>query len=82
MILVTVLKQTWLDKADLDWNDNFYVVVYPINADGTPEVDRYIKTLTRADFEPIAEYFSDEAKRFGLNMRRPMEVQLGARVER
>lgn len=82
MILVTVLKQTWLDKADLDWNDNFNVVVYPINADGTPEVDHYIKTLIRADFEPIAEYFSDEAKRFGLNMRRPMEVQLGARVER
>jgi hypothetical protein len=77
LILATVVQQTFLDKADLDWKDNFYVAVYPVNADGSGEVTDYIKTLTRDDFEPMAEYFAEEGARYNLDMRRPVEVQLG-----
>jgi hypothetical protein len=77
LILATVVQQTFLDKADLDWKDNFYVAVYPVNADGSGEVASYIKTLTREDFEPMAEYFAEEGARYNLGMRRPVEVQLG-----
>ena len=70
----------FLDKADLDWRDNFYVAVYPINADNSTEVGAYIKTLTRDDFEPAAEYFAEEGARYHLGMRRPVEVQLGSIV--
>lgn len=77
LILATVVQQTWLDKADLDWKHNFYVVVYPVNADGSGEVANYIKTLTREDFEPMAEYFAEEGARYSLGMPRPVEVQLG-----
>ena len=77
LILATVVQQTWLDKAALDWKHNFYVVVYPVNADGSGEVANYIKTLTREDFEPVAEYFAEEGARYNLGMSRPIEVQLG-----
>ena len=77
IVLATVIQQTFLDKADLDWKDNFYVAVYPINADGNAEVSAYIKTLTRDDFEPMADYFAEEGARYNLGMRRPVEVQLG-----
>ena len=77
IILATVIQQTFLDKADLDWKDNFYVAVYPINADASAEVGAYIKALTRDDFEPMAEYFAEEGARYSLGMRRPVEVQLG-----
>jgi hypothetical protein len=80
LILATVVQQTFLDKADLDWKDNFYVAVYPVNADGSGEVSSYIKTLTRDDFESIAEYFAEEGARYNLGMRRPVEVQLGEEV--
>lgn len=80
IILATVVQQTFLDKADLDWKDNFYVAVYPVNADASAEVSAYIKTLTRADFEPIAEYFAEEGARYNLGLRRPIELQLGAEV--
>ena len=80
LILATVVQQTFLDKADLDWKDNFYVAVYPVNADGSGEVTDYIKTLTRDDFEPMAEYFAEEGARYNLGMRRPVEVQLGGIV--
>lgn len=77
IILATAIQQSFLDKADLDWKDNFYVAVYPINADASEEVNAYIKTLTRDDFEPIAAYFAEEAQRYDLGMRRPVEVLLG-----
>ncbi len=80
LILATVAQQTFLDKADLDWKDNFYVAVYPVNADGSGEVAEYIKTLLRDDFEPMAEYFAEEGARYNLGMRRPVEVQLGGIV--
>lgn len=82
IVLGTVLQQTLLDKADLDWKDNFYVAVYPINADvnnteAAAEVNAYLKTLTRADFEPVAEYFAAESARYHVNLSRPVEIQLG-----
>ena len=80
VILATVIQQTLLEKADLNWKNNFYVAVYPVNADGSGEVASYIKTLTRDDFEPMAEYFAEEGVRYNLGMRRPVEVQLGASV--
>ena len=80
LVFGAVVQQTMIERSDLDWDRNFYVAVYPINADGTTAVDHYISTLTKEDFEPIADYFSEEAKRFGLTMRRPFQVQLGAKV--
>lgn len=80
LILATVIQQTWLEKNDLDWKDNLYVAVYPVNADGSSKVSDYLRTLTRDDFEPIAEYFAEEAVPYKLGLRRPIEVQLGAQV--
>ena len=82
IILGTVIQQTFLDKADLGWKDNFYVAVYPINADAddseaAKEVNTYIRSLTREDFEPVAIYFAEEGARYNLGMRRPVEVLLG-----
>jgi hypothetical protein len=81
LILATVVQQTWLEKADLAWKDNFYVAVYPINVDGSAKVGDYLRRLTRDDFEPVAEYFASEAEPYHLVLRRPIEVQLGAQVD-
>lgn len=80
LILATVVQQTWLEKANLAWKDNFYVAVYPVNVDSSPKVSAYLRTLTRDDFEPVAEYFAEEAAPYHLGLRRPIEVQLGAQV--
>lgn len=81
LILATVIQQLWLDKADLDWKRNFYVAVYPVNADGSANVSAYLRTLTTEDFEPVAEYFAEEGAQYKLGLRRPIELQLGAQVD-
>ncbi len=80
LILATAVQQTWLDKADLAWKHNFYVAVYPVNADANPKVSEYLHTLTRDDFEPIAEYFAAEGEQYHLDLRRPVELELGAEL--
>lgn len=82
LILATVIQQIWLEKNTLDWNNNFYVAVYPINADGSQEVSRYLNTLSREDFEPVAAYFAEEAAPYQLGLRRPIELQLGPIVNK
>ncbi len=86
IILATVVQQTILDKADLDWKHNFYVAVYPINAEvdnsAAALVNAYISTLTPDDFEALAAYFAAEGARYNLGMRRPIEVQLGDRLNK
>ena len=64
LILATAVQQTWLEKSALDWESNFYVAVYPVNADGSAKVSEYLRTLRRNDFEPIAEYFAEEAEQY------------------
>lgn len=81
LILATVVQQVWLDKVDLDWKRNFYVAVYPVNVDGSANVNNYLRTLTAEDFEPVAEYFAAEAAQYALGLRRPIELQLGAQVD-
>ena len=82
LILATVVQQTWLDKADLAWKHNLYVAVYPVNVDNSAKVSEYLRTLTREDFEPVAEYFALEAEPYHLSLRRPIEVQMGAHIDK
>lgn len=82
LILATVIQQNWLEKNTLDWKNNFYVAIYPVNADGSAEVSQYLQTLSREDFEPLAAYFAEEAKPYDLGLRRPIELQLGPVVNK
>ena len=54
MILAFVAIGTWLTQArSTDWNNSLWVKVYPINADGSDVVDRYIANLELEDFAGI-----------------------------
>lgn len=82
LILATVVQQTLQEDADLKWNQNFYVAVYPVNADNSAVVSAYINTLTTQDFEPVAEFFAEEAQRYQLGLRRPFELRLGDKINK
>jgi hypothetical protein len=81
MVLATVAQQTLMEQADLDWKDNFYVAVYPVNADNSAEVSAYIGGLTSEEFQSVADYFAEEAPRYGVKLRRPFELKLGPEVK-
>lgn len=81
LILVTVAQRTWLQTQTVDWHDNFYVALHPVNADGSAQAAHYIATLDTEQFQAIADSMAEEGRRYGLGLRRPFEVQLGASID-
>lgn len=79
-VLAIVVLQAFSDHADLAWKKNFYVALYPINADNSQQVAQYIKTLSKDDFEEAETYFAEQATQYGITMRRPIVLQLGGEV--
>jgi hypothetical protein len=54
--------------------------VYPINGDGSQVVNSYIDTLSSDAFLPVSEFLSKEAKRYQLDISRPVTMKLGSLV--
>jgi len=81
LILLSVSVSTWLTQArSTDWNNSLWIRIYPINADGTAEVDAYIDSLDVAEFSGIETFLEREASRYRPGLKRPVRVELGRRV--
>ena len=80
LVLLVVVKQRFLEHADLDWKNNFYVAVYPVNADASAVVANYIRNLKPDDFQAVVDYFIAEGVRYQLGLHHPIELQLGGAV--
>ena len=81
LVLVFVIIRSWQDQADLSWKNSFYVAVYPVNADQSPQVEQYIQSLQPTDFAAASEFINSEAKRYGLSLYRPINIVLGKPVQ-
>ncbi len=81
LVLFFVATSTWLRAArSTDWNNSLYLKVYPINADGSPTVSRYIDRLDVDHFQDIEAFIAREVERYGKPINRPVRVELGRQV--
>jgi hypothetical protein len=81
-VLVAVAQGAWTARArTTDWKEPLRVVVYPINGDRSAAADRYIPSLARDGFEPLALFMREQARIYGLPLRAPVEVYLAPRVD-
>jgi hypothetical protein len=77
LVLAIVAGRTWLDRiVTQSWQGTLWVGVYPLNADGSPQAQRYIDDLSAADFSTIETFFGREAHRFGLPLEEPIHIEL------
>lgn len=80
-VLFFVAMGTWLTMLrSTDWNNSLWIRLYPINADGSEVVDRYIDDLEIDDFAGIEDFLAREVERYRPGVRRPVRVELGERV--
>lgn len=81
LVLVTVWLGNWLTQArSTDWNNSLWAKVYPINADGSAATQRYIDSLTVADFAAIERFAARETGRFGHGLTEPLRMELGPQI--
>ena len=81
LILAMVSLSTWLGIArTTDWDHPLWVVVYPMNGDGSPQSRNIISRLDVADFNPVVEFIQRESARYGVALARPMTIDLAPEV--
>lgn len=86
LILLLVLAfvaadQFYTRTRSTSWERSQWLVIYPVNADGSQASADYIAALRPEDFQPIEAFFAEEAARYGLALARPIEVKLGPEVK-
>lgn len=84
VVLLIVALGTWRDRAQTtSWKHPVYLVVYPINGDGSDASARTIATLTPERFAPIEAFFTAEASRYGVKLeygQPPVRVRVAPEV--
>ena len=77
-ILFFVAVSTWLTQArSTDWGNSLWVKVYPINADGSEIVARYIDSLDADNFAAIESFIGRETERYSVALPRPLRMEVG-----
>ena len=77
VVLAAVALHSWLDRvATQSWRSTLWVGIFPLNGDGSPQVQRYLEGLSARDFAPIEEFFAREGHRYGLALESPVHVEL------
>ncbi|RVU32572.1 hypothetical protein [Neptunomonas marina] len=77
LVLLVVSVDSYLSRSrSMDWQDELWVVIYPINADGSAESGRYIAQLRTDDFADIEHFFQREAVKYALPVEKPIKVLL------
>lgn len=81
ILLFFVAGSTWLTKLRAtDWDRPLWVVVYPVNGDGSTVSSAYISALRADAFVSIEEFMGREAGRHGLKLDQPVVVKLAPEV--
>ncbi len=82
VILVIVGLSTWLTHLHTTgWRASLIIAVYPINADGSDRAAAYIEALEEAVFDPIEDYFAQEAQEYQLRLARPFKFVVAAEID-
>lgn len=77
LVLFFVAMNTWLTRLrSTDWNEPLWLVVYPVNGDGSTATQDYIDSLDRNSFSAIESFVAREAARYGVGIREPVTIRL------
>lgn len=61
LVLLIVAVNAWKDKNQ-DWNKPVFVLLHPINADGSATTAHYIQSLTVRDLDGVQQYLQQSAQ--------------------
>jgi hypothetical protein len=67
-------------KRTTDWDHSLSVVIYPINADGSPLTAGYIDRLNKEDFKHISQFMQREGSRYNLGLADPVLMDMAPEI--
>ncbi len=81
ILFFVAMEQLLTQVRSTSWEHPLWVVVYPINASGSQQVDDYIHTLSDASFADVEQFLVDEVARYELPIADPVDVRIGPVVK-
>lgn len=83
LVLATVAEEAWLARArTTSWRETVLVAVYPANGDGSAASAAHLRALKAEHFQAIERFMADEAGRYGVGLRRPVEIILAPALDK
>ncbi len=77
LVLATVAQSAWLARSRAtDWRSSLQVVIYPLNADGSPVTANYLAKLADRHFEDIETFIEEQARHYGIATLRPADLSV------
>jgi hypothetical protein len=76
VLLFVAAAQFFAARRSTDWDDTLWVDVYPINGDGRESTQQYVDNLDTAELTGIEQFFTAEAKRYGVAPSPPFRLGL------
>ena len=85
LVLVTVALAiaggSYLTRArTTSWEEPLWVTIYPIAGDDRDVTNTYIEKLTPKHFASIERFMESETERYGVDIARPIRIDVGERV--
>ena len=82
LVLLFVATGSYLSRArSTDWDEPLWITMYPINGDGLESTSAYIDKLETDTFIDIEKFMERETKRYGVDIERPVRIDLGLPVD-
>lgn len=81
LLAVVALNSSLVRRLLPHSNRTQWVVVFPINADGSAVTTRYIKSLSAESFAPIEDYLAAQAQHYDITLPKPATIRLGPELD-
>ena len=78
ILLFVAVGEFLTARRSTAWGDTLWVDVYPVNGDQLSSTQRYIDELDGKEFDGVEQFFSAEAKRYGLSLSQPFRLNVVA----
>jgi hypothetical protein len=81
-VMAIAAYSNWFDRLETtDWDETLWIGVFPINDAGDPTTAEYIAGLTPDNVLDVEEFINREARRHGVDIARPVRVDLYPEVK-
>ncbi len=77
ILISTALGAYRIEAKHANWSNTKWVVIYPLNGDGSVAAANYIERLKEYKFESISDFFAEESKKYNLSNSEPIKILLG-----
>jgi hypothetical protein len=81
VLVIVGLGTWWQSRANENWGQAFRLTIYPINGDGSPQVNEFIANLTESDFIAVNSFLQAQAREYNLPVQPLFYLSLGPQLK-